>query len=213
MKKVLVVLLIILLSCSGTKLVFAESGSYVKVIYSSINIYSDSNIETSNVIKQEIYGVRLKLKSNEKIIGQDNFSYYLVELENFQDISEGYVFCSQVLPVQIASPNKDLDYNASVKNRASVFVLVNTSYEPTSHILEINQEIKILDGYNQNKEFTRIQYKDEDGDIITAYIKTEDILVSGISRTTIGALIIIVTTISLVLVLFGVKGKKKKKRA
>lgn len=192
----------------------AENGSFVKVIYSNINIYSDTNINedfnldgVEDIICSINYGIKLELKNENIIIGNDGFNYYCVKV-NEQD---GYVFCSQVLPSNYKSPIKDLDGNATLKSAAEVYVLENSVYNKTETILPKNQKIKILDGYNNNSQYTRIQYKDQEGQILTAYIKTETMKVSGISRSTIGAIIIVFTTVSLVLVVFGIKGKNKKK--
>ena len=124
----------------------------------------------------------------------------------------GYVLCSQVLLSTISSPKRELDYNATLKQRARLFGYEELKFVDLEMDLEVGQQIKILGGYNSSNEFTRIQYLDSSGDIFTAYVKTIDIQTSGISKTTIGAIIIIITTISLVLIVFGVKGKRKKRK-
>lgn len=84
-------------------------------------------------------------------------------------------------------------------------------YVETQKVLKIGTKVKVLDGLDYSKEYSRIQYSDQNGQIIYGYIKTQAIEKSGISRTTIGAIVIVVTTISLTLLVFGIKGKKKKK--
>lgn len=182
---------------------------YVKVIYTSIYVYSQPYFEQANIITELEYGTKLKLKSSSQEVGQDGYNYFLVEI-NFEEFTEGYVLCSQVLDESLSSPVKDLDHNATLKKNAEEYNALGEGFVKTGKTLNAGEKIKILDGYNSNQKFTRIQYKAESGDIVTAYILTETIKTSGISRTTIGAIIIIVSTISLVLVLFGVKGRKKK---
>ncbi len=182
---------------------------YVKVIYTSINVYKDTLASQQNVLAEVEYGTKLKLKNTNQIVGGDGFNYFLVEI-SFEGYSEGYVLCSQVLNVDLSSPVKDLDHNATLFKDAEEYTSLGNGYIKTGKIINAGEKIKILDGFNSNQKFTRIQYKAESGEIITAYVLTETIKTSGISRTTIGAIIIIISTISLVLILFGVKGKKKK---
>lgn len=217
MKKIL--LLLLMLCCLSVNVfnASAEGAEYVKVIYSSAYIYADANInadynlddENLDILCEVKYGTKLKLLS-ESILGEDGFNYYNVQISDGQTNLNGYVLCSNVLNINISSPNKELDSNGELNKKAKVYTYENQTYKETGVELASGQKIKILDGYNKSLEFTRIQYADEDGQILTAYVKTEDIKTSGISRSTIGAIIIIVTTVSLVLVIFGIKGKKKK---
>lgn len=208
--KITLLMIALILSFKTNNMAFAENENYVKVIYSTINIYSNPDIDTSTILCAKTYGEKLKLISTEKVQGEDGFLYFNIELTDVAEADKGYVFCSQVLDVNLSSPIKDLDHNGSVNKEATVYVKEENSFVSTSVKLAPNQKIKILDGYDSNTQFTRIQYKDTNGEIITAYVKTADIKTSGISRGTIGAIIIIITTVSLVLVLFGIKGKRKK---
>ena len=219
MRKIILLLIISIcplflfkINCAG-----AESIGYVRVIYSSINVFADTDyavdfdgdLETLDIIYKCNYGTKLQLVEQNSILGNDGLNYYKVKVENGN--IEGFVLCSQVLMDNISSPQKHLDYNASVNKDAKLYVFENQSYVELEHALVSGQQIKILDGYNNSKQYTKIQYKSQDGYILTAYIKTSDISVSGVSKTTIGAIIIVITTISLALVVFGVKGKRKKK--
>ena len=211
MKKIIYFLLIICVCTFGNnKMVFAEGQDYVKALYSTVVVFSEPNIATASEIAEVTYGTKFLLKDVNQIDGDDGLKYYLVELSNVENYTEGYVLCSQVISIEYASPKRELSTNATLANDANVYTHVNSQYNDTGVILKAGERIKLLDGYIKELEYSRIQYKDLDGDIFTAYIKTENIKVSGISRTTIGAIIIIVSTVSLTLVLFGIKGKKKK---
>ena len=129
---------------------------------------------------------------------------------NIEPFTEGYVLKSQVTSVDNTSPKKKLDANAKITEQTNIYVLNGNTFEKTEEILTSGTNVKILSGYNRDSEFTQIQYESEDG-IITAYVKTQSLQTSKISRTLIGAIIIIITTISLVLIIFGI-GKRKKRK-
>lgn len=219
MKKILLILLMICLLNGNIFYTNAEdSNKYVKVVFSSTYIYLDSDInvdydqdgECLDVLKEEKYGVLLKLVKDEQIVGLDGLNYYCIEINGNQGAQQGYVLCSNVLYSTIQSPQKELDYNATLNKETHIYTLENQNFIETNEVLKSGQKIKILDGYNKENKYSRIQYLDEIGQILTAYVRTEDIKTSGISRSVIGAVIIIITTVSLVLLVFGIKGKKKK---
>lgn len=208
MKKFIILCLALLL-CFNPKCInaYAEEVSQVRVIYSTINVYSQNDINTSSIITTLQYNDLLTVISSSQ--GVDGFEYYLVQLINVPDYTQGYVLKSQVLDRTITSPEKKLDSNASISSECEVYVLNGKNYVVTQTKLSAGTKIKILSGYNANNEFTQIQFADENEHIVTAYIKTSAIKVSGISTTLIGAITIIVTTVSLVFIIFGI-GKKKK---
>lgn len=220
MKKCVIVLLFCLcffpVICNKT---YAENNIYVKVLYSEINVYLDTNFtddynkdgENLDIVYTFLYGSIIKVVEENQIIGQDGYKYYKVEYESNGQKKMGYVLCSQVLNINYSSPAKELDYNAMVNKEAKLFTLKNEQYIENGISLKINQKIKIINGYNSTKKYTQIQYKAESGDILTAFVLTSDIKVGGISKGTIGAIIIVVSIISLSLIVFGVKGKKKRK--
>ena len=214
MKKFLILLLIAFcIFGASPRAVLAEDDSYVKVIYTQISIFSetDVNSETNQIITTASYGQKLKLSSNSIITSpQDGYNYYKIALE-LEEYDVGYVFVSQVCPVEYSSLNRVLATNAEVCEDAIVYYKENETYYQTETIIPNGTKIRILSGYDKAKAYTRIQYQQEDGEIVTNYIMTSQIKVSGISRTTIGAICIIVTTVTLVLIFFGIKGKTKKK--
>lgn len=208
MKKfIILVMLVCLTFICGKNVAFADGDKYVKAIYSTVCIFDGTDINTSNLIAEVQYGTKLKLVQENSVLGQDGFNYYNIYWLD----GNGFVLCSQVLSTEWSSPQKELDSNASLKKDTYIYVQKNGEYEKTEIFIKQTQKIRIIDGYDSAKVYTKIQYKDIDGDLTYGYILTEDIQVSPISRIAIGAVIIVVTTISLVLVLFGIKGKKKKK--
>ena len=210
MKKLLLVCLAFLVCFApNIKTIYADTFQ-VRVIYSTINVYSSDDINSSEKISTLKYNdVVTVIQST---IGADGYEYYLIELQNVPNYTQGYVFKSQVLDAELTSPTKKLDSNASIASECDVYTLDGKNYVKTTTKLTSGTKIKILSGYSTNNEYTQIQYADENEQIVTAYIKTSAIAVSGISTPLIGAVIIIVTTVSLVLIIFGIGKKKSKKR-
>lgn len=206
--RLLIVLLVASLCATFCHANLLAENLQVKTIYSSVNVYESSSTE-SNVLTVLSYGTVLNVVLDD-VLGEDGHSYVQVEITGDMANANGYVLKSQVLNVEYFSPQKELDHNATLAKESYVFTLNVNNYEQTDIILEKDTKIKILSGYNTANEYTQIQYKNENGDIVTAYVKTANIKTSGISRTLIGAVLIVVTTVSLVLIIFGIKGKKKK---
>lgn len=210
MKKLLLLAFSLLLCLVPNFTITYADTLQVRVIYSTINVYSVDDINSSQKISTLKYNdVVTVIQSS---TGTDGYEYYLVQLENVPNYTQGYVFKSQVLDANLTSPTKKLDSNAEVSTECEVYTLDGKNYVKTTDKLASGTKIKILSGYNANNEYTQIQYADQNGQIVTAYIKTSAIAVSGISNTLIGAVIIIVTTVSLVLIIFGIGKKKGKKR-
>lgn len=190
----------------------ADAPTQVRVIYSNANVYSLTNISDENNKVIATYKYNQKFNTiGDVIIGEDGYEYYKVEI-SVNEYTFGYVFKSQVADVNIKSPQKRLDSNAKITTDCKVYNLNGNNYEETTETLKVGTQVKILSGYKKTEEFTQIQYQNQDGEIVTAYIKTTALKTSGISRTLIGTILIIITTASLVLIIFGVKGKKGKGR-
>ena len=213
MKKFIVVTLMLLLtfvtfSKTGA---FASGEKYVKSLYSGVKVLNEPNVDLeNNVLLTLNYGDVLKLKQKDTIVGDDGSNYYIVEV-NIENVLQGYVLASFVNLVDNSSPIRNLDANAKTKSEAKIYSkTVDETFEETGETLNAGESIRIVDGYNSSKQYTRIQYKLENGEIAIGYIETSKIQISGVSRSTIGAIIIIVTTVSLVLIVFGIKGKHKK---
>ena len=190
----------------------ADAPTQVRVIYSNANVYSLTNISDENNKVIATYKYNQKFNTiGDVIIGEDGYEYYKVEI-SVNEYTFGYVFKSQVADVNIKSPQKRLDSNAKITTDCKVYNLNGNNYEETTETLKVGTQVKILSGYKKTEEFTQIQYQNQDGEIVTAYIKTTALKTSGISRTLIGTILIIITTASLVLIIFGVNGKNGKGR-
>lgn len=213
MKKILSVLFILLTFCTfnikGT--IFAEQNTFV-VIYSVANVYSMTNIndESNTIVATLNYADEVNVDGS-KILGADNLNYYKINLSiNNQDLS-GYILCSMVKPKDSTYLKKQLDANSKLLEDSEVYEYKENQYIPTGEILKSGTEVFIIDGVDNHAGYTKVQYINISQDIITAYVKTSSLNVSGISRTTIGVIIIVVTTVSLAILIFGV-GKKKKSK-
>lgn len=188
----------------------AEIPNYVRVVYPQISVYSqtDINAEDTQIIAIYKYNQILKTIGEEAVFGADGYEYYQVEI-SVSGYTSGYVFKSQVVDQNSVSPAKKLKTNAQIATKCNIYLLNGNNYEQTSDVLEKGTAVKIISGYDKSKEFTQIQYENQNGDVVTAYVKTVNLKTSGVSRTLIGTIIIVVTTVSLVLLIFGIKGKKR----
>ncbi len=194
------------------KSAYAEIPACVRVVWSTINVYSDTNNNSeTQIVAKFKYNQYLQTIGDECLLGADGLEYYKVDLtagEHEQDY--GFVLKSQVVDKNYKSLQKKLDTNAVVTQECEVFVLEKNDYVFTGEKLQSGASVKILSGYNKSNTYTLVQYQNQENEIVTAYVKTSVLKTSGISRTLIGAIIIVATTVSLILIIFGVKGKKKK---
>ena len=197
---------------------FASSFAYATNIPSQIkttlttNIYEQANIK-SNIIKQLETGVVLNVDT-----AFLNNAFYKISIynivENSQETDFGYVMKAHCLDASINSPQKQLDYNAKIKNdNAYVFEYdqITNSYNKINISLNKNTKIKILDGYDKNKTYTYISFYNEDDDIVSYYVKTTDISVDGINYSVIVAISTLITCAVIISIVFGLKRKKRKK--
>ncbi len=190
----------------------ADAPTQVRVIYSNANVYSLTNISDENNKVIATYKYNQKFNTiGDVITGEDGYEYYKVEI-SVNEYTFGYVFKSQVADASISSPQIKINYNATVTSDCKIYNLNGNNYEETGEKLTNGTKVRILSGYNKSQEYTQIQYLNADGEIVVSYIKTTALKTSGISRTLIGTILIIITTASLVLIIFGVKGKKGKGR-
>lgn len=209
MKKIILFMMaFVLFTAFGQSFSFAEGEKYVKVIYSNISIFSSADATGSAVvIGSARYGEKFKLKNDDPILGDDNFYYLKIEVQ-IDEYVEAYVFSSQVAPLEYSSPKRSLGTNATITKQAKLYTKVGTSFEPTDIELEAGAKVRLIGDRKEN--YSKIQYQDDDGDVRTFYVESSLIKMNGVSRATVGAIFIIVTTISIVLIIFGVKGKKKR---
>lgn len=181
--------------------------------------YKLSNLNSCSENIRVEYGTELTLIKNEslgkeageKIIEGDKV-FYFVKYGN----RERYVLVENVVKADSNnSLTKKLDPNAKILNSKTKVYKSNS----TKDILKIGgenvelsqyQEIKIVDGYDKNKAFHKIMFE-QNGEILTGYVKTSDILVEGFNGTIILIVFIFVLVGSIVLSIVLATRKKRKK--
>jgi len=185
---------------------FAQSLDKVKVIYSNVNVYLDYN-NTQEVVKVVNYGDVLETNTNEIYTSSKQLDYYKVVI-NLENNKYGYILVSHTINTIYNSPKRELDHNAKITKKAYIYVKESEGICKTEKILKVGEKVKIL---SKEEDYSFIQYLDSENNIVSCYIKSDCVRVKGISRSTISAIVIIATTISLVLIIFGVTNKKGKK--
>lgn len=126
----------------------------------------------------------------------------------------GYVLIAHTIDSATKSPQKKLDANAKIKNdNSKIYTKDPTTsiFNETEITLNKNTEVRILDGYNKNKEYTYISFLNSDKEIVSYYIKTIDLLVVGVNYSLIVGISILIACITIVLTVLGIKSKNKKK--
>ena len=197
--------LCLMLTCFNFNMVSAED-KYVKVIYTTAYVFSSPEVNKENIIAEYEYGKELLvLESN--IQGVD-YLYNKIKLFGIENFSEGYMLVSQVIDVSTFAPKRELETNAKLSNETTVYDFVGGEYVETEIKLKSGTQIRLVSGYDDSVKYSKIQYLNEENEIVTAYIKTSDIEVSHISRALIGIIIIAITSVSIILILFGIKKSK-----
>jgi hypothetical protein len=216
----IVLIFCLLLPISGKGFVMATSDIPEKVVVSqSTYIYKDADIK-GEILKDDT-GKYITLKQSTTLIIDITFfdsMFYKFCLENIIDGKTsddyGFVLIAHTVDYDKQSPQKKLDSNASVKNDNSEIFTKDTTendkYTKTDIVLKKGTKVKILDGYNKDKQYTYISFYDENNNIVSYYIQTKDLAVSGVNYSLIVGIMSLITCVSIILILFGIKGKKKK---
>ena len=125
----------------------------------------------------------------------------------------GYILSTAVMPNKNSSLKTYLDTNATLKQNDNIltykYSYTSNKFEETGS-LPAGKKIKLIDGYNKNNKYTKIQYQTDDLFIETCYVETEMIAVSNISVGAICAIMISVACVSIILILLGIINKFKK---
>ena len=215
MKKFIYCCLIFVLVCLGfgcNNFVLAEEPTSVRItletkLYSQPDIWSEivATVKVDTVLQvdnSQIYPKFYKVKIFNVV-------------ENALEDDVAYVLKIHCVDDSIRqSPIKKLDGNATIKNdNAKLYSLdlATNDYIETDITLAKDTKVRILDGYDKNKEFTFIAYQNADGEIMNYYIKTADLSVKGVNYSVIIAISTLITCVSILLIIFGIKGKKRKK--
>ena len=169
---------------------------YVRVIYDNIGIYSTTQI--FNLDSNQLENVTVEtatLHEVLKISGEDG-DFYVVEKNKIT----GYVLKTLVISNSQKSPVKKLDTNATTKNDSLLFTKPDKQ-SPANKTLSKDTPVKILDGYDKDKEFTMISFQ-ENETVYTYFVETKNLSVPGINYTAIIAVSTIFAGVSIALMLF-----------
>lgn len=184
----------------NTVTLFESFPEKVKIIMNCVSVYESANLNSNtigNAFFKEIFNV---------IAIEENF--YKIEYNS----TIGYILTAYAMDFSISSPIINLDTNASLIRDSYVYEYNNEQhkYEIVEDIkLKANTRIKILSGYNLNKEYCKVSFQ-VDEEILTFYILTTNILTDGINSRTIIAITLIVVCITIFLILYSFfRGKKK----
>ena len=213
-------ILVIFPSVSYGKNVFASSIPNQVRTLTQTPIYSESDIKSEIIKNSQNKDVYL---SENTILNVDttfaNTMFYKVLtfgiVDNATQNDYGFVLISQTLDANITSPEQKLDTNAIVKNDNSPIYNYNSNdqtYSQTDVNLSKDTKVRILNGYDSSKTYTYISYQKQNGEICYGYIRTLDLSVNGVNYSVIVAISILVVCASILLIVFGIKGKKKHKK-
>ena len=217
MKKIFSILFLIclgLLSLSflqtNQKTVFAETTNQVVVIFNSSTIFKEAS-SSSEVVDEVLFGTNLVLE-DENLFYDGTVSFYKVNNNG----KIGYIVSNAVIK-ETEFLEKKLDPNAKIiKKNVNIYVDKNDSEESKLKIdgkevvLKQYQEVKIIDGYDKNKEYNKIMFE-LDGKILTGYVKSENLIVEGFNGTIILVIFIFLLVVSIIVSIILTTRKKRKK--
>ena len=231
MKKFLIKLCLIFLLCVSVipnlaqGVYCAQRPEKVKVtlatyIYSEIYVEDKLQEPTLTNPLIQVDGKDFKLAVHTELtvdVSYSNDMFYRINLFNVvpekTENDFGFVLIAHTMNSKDNSPIKKLDFNAKVKNDNSQIYTKNSlgEFSPDEFVLNKNTQVRILDGYDKKKEYTYISFYNENNDIVSNYIKTSDLSVSGVNYSLIIGILSLISCVSVILIVFGIKGKKKNK--
>ena len=210
MKKLLALICaILILGAFGASPVQAEDSlpESVRVITVSTRIYNSASLDDIKMGgEQEVRAVHGDVFSVLSLTVAEN-SFYEISYNG----ASAYILKAHVLDTSVKSSNVKLDTNASLRLETMVYEYNGTSFSETGITLESGTRIKLLDGLNQDADYTRISFELNE-ETLTYYVPTSNITADGMSAAGITAITLIIACTSLLLILFGFKGRKKKKK-
>ena len=212
MKKVFLVLILICLYLIPTGIgnVLAQNNSKIVICTNECSVFSEADYN-SEILFEAHFGQEFELNSSDVFISGE-LSFYQVKTEN----KVGYILVNAAVFLSDALEKK-LDPNAKILNNDTIVYI--KAEEGEANILKINgenvtlsqyQEVKIIDGYDNNKKFNEIMFE-KDGIIYTGYVKTSDLIVEGFNGTTILIVFIFLLVASIILSIILTTRKKRKK--
>lgn len=193
----------------------AESQTY-RVCVSDCNIFIEPNSALdNNILEVREYGSIIKIS---EVVRNDlnegsNLKFYPVLDDD--DYVIGYVLCSSVVSDTEQELYVKLQPNAKLNSDSEIYNFVDGEYQKLKIsgeevILTKNTSIKMLEKYDKNKTYTQISFCFEN-EIITGYVLTKNIQVSGFNYYFLIAIFLIVIIASTVIPIVVKNWKKNKK--
>lgn len=213
MKKILGVLFLLCLFAIpvGFGNVYAQESQTVSVCANECSIFAEAASD-SDVLFKATFGTEFELNSQELFISGE-LSFYQVKLPSG---GVGYIL-SNAASREASSLNRGLDPNAKILNHDTPVYSIAVAAEENlltidGENIKLNQyqEVKIIDGYDKNKEFNQIMFE-INGTIYTGFVKSSDLIVEGFNGTIILIIFIFLLVASIILSIILTTRKKRKK--
>ena len=123
---------------------------------------------------------KFELAESEEITGENGQGYYKIIIEGYEN---AYIKSHQVLVEGEKNVSNLISANAYFKKKvtnADLFIITNSKYEKFCNITTNSSiPIRIIDGYDRNKQYTQIQILIDD-EIVNVYVETNKIQPYGI---------------------------------
>lgn len=171
--------------------------SQVRVIYNSADAYSTTDILSfSNKEESDAKVVKtFHLHDVIDVFGEEG-DFYIIKIKE----QNCFIFKEMVIDNNNKSPTKLLDTNAITVRLSALYSKKDNEYILQEKQLKMNTKIKVLNGYDKQTKFTQISFQ-ENGQVLTYFIKTKDIKVEGINYTVIITILGIISALSITLIL------------
>lgn len=159
--------------------VCAESFGVVKVITNYADVFDSTEIEANKIFVAK-HKDKFELAKSEEITGENGQGYYKIIIEGYEN---AYIKSHQVLVEGEKNVSNLISANAYFKKKvtnADLFIITNSKYEKFCNITTNSSiPIRIIDGYDRNKQYTQIQILIDD-EIVNVYVETNKIQPYGI---------------------------------
>ena len=198
-----------LLFCGYNNFAFAEE-NYFYVITDKATLISKANSEIFDIICELNYNEQVVVLSEKIKDPNSSLEFYQVRYKE----QVGYI-----LSTSISNKSSDFKYafvpNAKLSKNSVVYTLLNQNFEELvvsgkKIELEKNCDIKVINKYQKNKTYTQISFQNN-GEILSGYVLTDNIKVSGFNYYWLIAIFVVVIVLSTIVPII-IKNKKKRKK-
>ncbi len=200
-----------LFTTTNLNFVYADNLEY-KVITDFAYIVSKPNSSNYEKITEVSKG-EIIIVSDETIYNDEsetNLKYFKVSYKEY----EGYILTSTIRKNE---ENFKIQFkpNAILSKESEVYILNENNYQNFVYngeniILNTNTEIKLLSAYDKNKTYQEISFL-KDNEILTGYVLTENISVSGFRYYVLIIIFVLIVVFSTVIPIVVKNWKKKRK--